>query len=204
MRSTDDRYRSDQARHDLALRLIAHEARTGTIRQLTGLSDDRIRRLFGSYFKHQPGNAVRRRRGRTPSQVSMFLKTPRHRRHAASLAAAFVAGGLFDPETRAVCGDCKLDTGERLCLAYERYLALHGGKDGALLTIEWAWALLGSLQAGDELALDVCEQCDVHYVRDLLSIEAQQCPSCLVMPNGRCRKSRDHAHTGHTLGAGFA
>lgn len=191
MRSTDDRYRSEQARHELALRLIGHEARTGTIRQLTGLSDDRIRRLYGSYFKHQPGNPVRRRRGRTPSQVASFLKTPRHRRHAATLAAAFVAGGLFDPDTRAVRGDSQLDTGLRLCLAYERYLSLHGGRAGALLTIEWAWALLGNLQSGDELALEVCDVCDSHHVRDLLSLESQQCPTCLVAPPGPTRAQRD-------------
>ena len=49
MRVSDDRYTRDRERFDLALRLIRHEARTFTIRQWTGLSDDRIRKLYRSY-----------------------------------------------------------------------------------------------------------------------------------------------------------
>ena len=49
MRVSDDRYTRDRQRLDLALRLIRHEARTFTIRQWTGLSDDRIRKLYRSY-----------------------------------------------------------------------------------------------------------------------------------------------------------
>ena len=45
MRVSDDRYTRDRQRLDLGLRLIRHEARTFTIRQLTGLSDDRIRKI---------------------------------------------------------------------------------------------------------------------------------------------------------------
>ncbi|MGO8854603.1 MAG: hypothetical protein ACLQO1_02655 [Steroidobacteraceae bacterium] len=45
MRVSDDRYTRDRQRLDLALRLIHHEARTFTIRQWTGLSDDRIRKV---------------------------------------------------------------------------------------------------------------------------------------------------------------
>ena len=41
MRVSDDRYTRDRQKFDLALRLIRHEARTFTIRQWTGLSDDR-------------------------------------------------------------------------------------------------------------------------------------------------------------------
>jgi hypothetical protein len=49
MRVSDDRYTRDRQRLDLALRLIRHEARTFTIRQWTGLSDDRIRNSFRGY-----------------------------------------------------------------------------------------------------------------------------------------------------------
>jgi hypothetical protein len=71
MRATDDRYRGEQAKFDLACRMIKHEARTGTIRYLTGMNDDRIRKLYTSYFKHgeEPvaGNEGGRRRGSRPS-----------------------------------------------------------------------------------------------------------------------------------------
>jgi hypothetical protein len=66
MRATDDRYRGEQAKFDLAMRMIGHEARTGTIRFLTGLNDDRIRKLYTSYFKYGQ-EPVRRQRGRSPT-----------------------------------------------------------------------------------------------------------------------------------------
>ncbi len=49
MRITDDRYTRDRQRFDLAFRMIHHEARTSTIRSWTGLSDERIRKLYRSY-----------------------------------------------------------------------------------------------------------------------------------------------------------
>ena len=42
---TDDRYAAERSQFELALRMIRHEARTRTIRECTGLSDDRIRKL---------------------------------------------------------------------------------------------------------------------------------------------------------------
>ena len=69
MRATDDRYRGEQAKFDLAMRMIGHEARTGTIRYLTGLNDDRIRKLYTSYFKYGE-EPVRRQRGRSSRACS--------------------------------------------------------------------------------------------------------------------------------------
>ena len=43
MRISDDRYNRDRQNMEIELRLIGHEARTLTIREWTGLSDDRIR-----------------------------------------------------------------------------------------------------------------------------------------------------------------
>jgi len=46
MRISEDRYERDRQRLELALRFLTHEARTQTIRVWTGLSDDRIRKLY--------------------------------------------------------------------------------------------------------------------------------------------------------------
>jgi hypothetical protein len=57
MRLTDDRYAGERSQFELALRMIRHEARTRTIRECTGLSDDRIRKLYARYFRnsgHKP------------------------------------------------------------------------------------------------------------------------------------------------------
>ena len=45
MRIHDDRYTRERLRFHVALRFIRLEARTHTIRQWTGLSDDRIRKI---------------------------------------------------------------------------------------------------------------------------------------------------------------
>ena len=78
MRVSDDRYTRDRQNFDLALRLIRHEARTFTIRQWTGLSDDRIRKLYRSYV-------LERRRARV---------------YAASRQIA-APGGILLPQSRA-------------------------------------------------------------------------------------------------------
>ena len=50
MRVTDDRYTGEMDKFELAIRMIGHEARTGTIRSCTGFTEDRIRKLYGTYF----------------------------------------------------------------------------------------------------------------------------------------------------------
>ena len=58
MRISDDRYSRDRLRLDLALRFIHHEARTHTIRAWTGLTDDRIRKLYRTYLYEAGGRGV--------------------------------------------------------------------------------------------------------------------------------------------------
>ena len=55
MKLTDDRYAAERRQFELALRMIGHEARTGTITECTGLSDDRIRKLYARYFRSSGG-----------------------------------------------------------------------------------------------------------------------------------------------------
>ena len=67
MRLTDDRYAGEKSQFELALRMIRHEARTRTIKACTGLSDDRIRKLYSTYFVGRTD--VKRRRGGSPFVV---------------------------------------------------------------------------------------------------------------------------------------
>ena len=69
MHISNDLYFRDRQRHDLALRMIRHEARTCTIRSCTGLTDDRIRRLYKTFTRNHSHIDVRRRRGKSPRQV---------------------------------------------------------------------------------------------------------------------------------------
>ena len=95
MRVSDDRYTRDRERFDLALRLIRHEARTFTIRQWTGLSDDRIRKLYRSYVLSEDAAAVLRHRGKSPRQAAFFFRNPEVNFQAAQLASLFVLYGLL-------------------------------------------------------------------------------------------------------------
>ena len=82
MRISDDRYTRDRFRLDLALRFMRHEARTHTIRKWTGLTDDRIRKLYRAYLNETPGH-VSRHRGKSPGQAFYFTRTPRVQQESA-------------------------------------------------------------------------------------------------------------------------
>ena len=107
MRVSDDRYTRDRRKFDLALRLIRHEARTYTIRQWTGLSDDRIRKLYRSYVSESPRGrdeacAVLRHRGKSPRQAAFFFRNPELNFQAAQLASLYMMYGLMRGNERGV------------------------------------------------------------------------------------------------------
>src|SRR5262245_45838491 len=101
MHISNERYFHDRQRHDLALRMIRHEARTCTIRSCTGLTDDRIRRLYKTYASHMPSAPVRRRRGKSPRQVGFFVRNTRAQLESSMLASVFTAFGPWPAQTTA-------------------------------------------------------------------------------------------------------
>src|ERR1700761_4121636 len=94
MRVSDDRYSKDRQKMDLAVRFIRHEARTHTIRQWTGLSDDRIRKLCRSYVAGNGTQQVTRHRGKSPRQAAFFFRNSEVTFQAAQLASLFLIFGL--------------------------------------------------------------------------------------------------------------
>lgn len=179
MRATDDRYAGERERFDLAIRMIGHEARTGTIRQCTGFTEDRIRKIFASYF---PGAGnVRRRRGKSPSQIAPFVSSARRQGEASLLIGLFVLCEVMRPDRdhrtlRAVAeGGVRL--GEGLCDAYEAYRSLHPEPQ---LSFEWTWNLYRCAVSRRELRLAWCCLCDVPYVQDAYALDYQRCPFCEV------------------------
>ena len=108
MRISDDRYTRDRERLDLALRLIRHEARTFTIRQWTGLSDDRIRKLYRSYVMSDAASGVLRHRGKSPRQAAFFFKNPESNFQSAQLASLYLVFGMVDSTAAGFqwCGSC--------------------------------------------------------------------------------------------------
>lgn len=179
MRSTDDRYRGERRRFELAMRMIGHEARTGTIRHCTGLSEDRIRKLYATYFKHTPHGQVRRHRGKSPRQITPFVANLGRRLEASALASLLVTSGLLmDPAVEQRSEPLPLDVGARLCRAFETYRLLIPAPS---LSFEWTWNLYRNLVLGDELQLTSCNDCEALYLFDALSLGQQDCPACALL-----------------------
>lgn len=178
MRVSDDRYTRDRLRLDLAQRLIHHEARTFTIRQWTGLSDDRIRKLYREYAAHSGVRTVRRHRGKSPRQAAYFFRYSELNFQATQLASLYLMFGLLAGSASGMESHYKLGSlegGALLCHAFETYFELH---TPALISFEHAWFLLLALARGDELRMARCTACAGLQLMDLLSRRKPACGNC--------------------------
>ena len=179
MRATDNRYRGERNRFELAMRMIRHEARTGTIRYWTGLSDDRIRKLYTSYFKFVDGVPVKRRRGKSPTQIGPLVRSPARTLESGAFVNMLLANGLVSienpPGPRL---KCNVDLGHRFCQCFETHKMVISKPT---LNFEWGWNLMQSIRRGDELRLAHCDVCSIAYVYDQLTLPRSDCPACLTL-----------------------
>lgn len=173
MQISNDRYFDDRRRHDLALRMIRHEARTCTIRLCTGLTDDRIRRLYQTYASHVPAAPTRRHRGKSPRQIAFYMRNAQMQFEASLLAALFVAFGLLDgsPQTE----HDRLRYGVLFCDAYETHAQL---LPASPMSFEHAWFLLQLLMRQGAFDALRCRQCDGAFLQDRTTVLRRACPSC--------------------------
>jgi len=179
MRITDHRYTGEIDRFRLAIRMISHEARTGTIRCFTGLSEDRIRKLYGTYFKFDETRQIKRRRGKSPTQISGFINSTARQFESTVLVCMFIlcraaehnAEGLAARAT----GIDEVQLGERVCAAFEIYQLLHPQPQ---YSFERAWGLFHALTAVQEICLSHCEHCDGSYIQDRYALNYHVCPCC--------------------------
>jgi hypothetical protein len=178
MRISDDRYSRDRQRLDIALRFIENEARTHTIRQWTGLTDDRIRKLYRSYLCEAGARQVRRHRGKSPHQAAHFLRTLRMRQESALLASICSMLGVLPVigapplAPRLIPG---IRRGSLLCHAFEVYRSLVSEPQ---ISFEHAVFLVDSLARCEELAVGLCCGCRALVVVDRLSLREPRCHSC--------------------------
>ncbi len=179
MRITDNRYRGELDKFDLAVRLIHHEARTGTIRRFTGFTEDRIRKLYGAYFKNGKTDHVRRRRGKSPRQIARFVNST-HRQSEATLLACLCRlcdAFILNDRKRASCIDSidDISLGTRLCDAFETYQQLCPNPQ---FSFEWTWNLYHALVETQELYFSWCDSCRGPYVQDTYALDYRRCPLC--------------------------
>jgi hypothetical protein len=200
MRICDDRYRRERARMELALRFLHHEARTQTIRTWTGLSDDRIRKLYRSYMS-QTRRALPRHRGKSPHQVAYFTRSLRLQEETALLASmlslldvvptavpgASMALGQSMLSTRAASASgpvplADVKRGELLCEAFEVFRLL---LPAAHISFEHAVFLTTALARGDQLRLGDCSGCGSLMVTECFPLRLARCAHCAGTPQSR-------------------
>ena len=162
MRISDARYSRDRLRFDLALRFIQHEARTSTIRLWTGLTDDRIRKLYRSYIADDGGEEVTRHRGKSPQQATFFTRTPAMRQETAVLASVCYLLGVM-PASRVA----------------DAQRALPGMQRGE------AVYLVTALARGDEIAATLCSDCRGLIVVDRYATPGRRCGNCEETAQGK-------------------
>jgi hypothetical protein len=184
MRISDDRYSRDRQRFDLALRFIQHEARTRTIRLWTGLTDDRIRKLYRSYFSAEAEGSVARHRGKSPQQASYFTRTPHMLQETAVLASVCYLLGVMpnSPMLDAHRSLPGMQRGEALCEAFETYRRL---VPAPRISFEHAVFLVTALARADELRATPCADCTGLIVVDRFGTVPRRCLACEESRQGR-------------------
>jgi hypothetical protein len=182
MRISDDRYNRERARMELALRFLHHEARTQTIRAWTGLSDDRIRKLYRFYMS-QVRRHLPRHRGKSPHQVAYFTRSVRAQEETALLASVLSLLGVLPAAAAAPAAGAVADVrdlpsvarGELLCDAFEAFQLV---LPSAQISFEHAVFLATALARGDQLRLDNCGGCGGFVVIEPFQMRAPRCPYC--------------------------
>lgn len=178
MHISSDRYFLDRERHDLALRMIRHEARTCTIRSCTGLTEDCIRKLYKAYARSTLA-PLRRRRGKSPRRPHYFVRTVRIQHQASLLASTLSSFGLTAARERAHAEPIWF--AGLFCDAYEthRQLLAAAGVSPSI-SFEHAWFLLHLLCERAGLRKARCRRCDSLYLQDPAYAGASACPACAL------------------------
>ena len=176
MRILDDRYNRDRQRLELALRFLRHEARTKTIRTWTGLTDDRIRKLYRSYMsgavRHVP-----RHRGKSPHQIAFFTRSVRLQQETAALASLLSLHGVMPIQSGEESGKSLpcVTRGALLCQAFEAYRAFIPSSQ---ISFEHAVFLATALACGDQLRFDGCTDCGSLVVVERFPMRDPRCLQC--------------------------
>ena len=176
MKISASRYDRDQQSIKIAVWFLANEARTQTIRAWTGLSGDRIRKLYREYMASTTC-FVTRKRGNSPRQVAYFWDTARVRQETVWLASLLTLFGVVKREQSA--GERQtlpdLERAELLCCAYEIYRSMI---PSAKISFEHAVFLTQVLWHGKLIRLGTCPGCGSLTIVDPVYIQEGRCALC--------------------------
>jgi hypothetical protein len=172
-RRTQNETHRDFRRYELALRLMAHQARTRTISAMTSLTRHQLATLRRRWRVTED----MRHRGPSPKSLSVFLHSPRARSEGASLAVlcrilkVLPTKGL-NTNARNVFS---LESGERLCEVFEAYRTCFPASD---LEFEEVLLLAIGLAKGEVIELGNCDSCNATILIDLLGSRRRKCSHC--------------------------
>jgi hypothetical protein len=175
MRISEDRYSRDLRRIQLACRMMQHEVRTQWICAWTGLSGARVRNLYRSYEESLDG--AQRHRGPSPKRISSFLRSPQLRTEASAAGGLAQALGVIPDQPMANARRVlpTLESGERLCQAYELFRQI---APEARLTMDQLILLVIALAERQDLEIAHCRNCHGALLVDRLGASRRLCTAC--------------------------
>ena len=184
MRICDDRYHHERVRMELALRFLRHEARTQTIRAWTGLSDDRIRKLYRSYLR-EARSEMPRHRGKSPHQIAYFTRSLRLQEETLALATSLWLLGVvsYADAAHSPGSATGLARGALLCTAFEAYRM---ARPAALISFEHAVFLANALTRGEQLRVGWCGGCSALMVIEPFGLRVRRCLHCTGAADAHC------------------
>ena len=171
---TDDRLGGYFRRYQLALRMMAHGARSQTVCAWSGLTRDQLvtqRQRWGF-------DPDERRRGPAPTALHVFFKSKRHRCDAALFASMCRIVGAIPLHTGKAAAEClpSLENGELLCEALE---AFREWRPDADLEFEHAVLLAVGIVEATAVALAQCFDCHSAMLVDRQGANQTTCEHCL-------------------------
>jgi hypothetical protein len=163
----------DVRRYQLALRLMAHQARTRTISAMTSLSRHQLATLRRRWRVTQE----MRYPGPSPRSLAAFLHSPQARSEGALLAVLCRALKILPGRSRTEAGRgfLSLESGEGLCELYEAYRACFPGSE---LEFEEVLSLIRGLAESEVIELGSCGACGATILIDRLATHRHRCTYC--------------------------
>ena len=174
MRISDERYRRDLRRLQVAWRMILLGARTPTIMRWTRLSKYNVRKLRNEYG----GDAVPRERlrGKAPFRVEFFCRSAILRAETPALVGLLRQFRALPP-----MGECSVEElpdltrAERLCTALEEFRAICPTSE---IDFERVIVLMNELVRGDLIRVTTCSMHPELVVHDCLVAREPRCAHC--------------------------
>lgn len=181
MRVSEIRYARELRRLALAARMIHLGLRAHAVRRWTGLATKRLENLRADVLQQRVGGAVARHHGPPRTSLLVFFKSAARREEGAAIAALCRLYQVFplgrgEMEVKHLASVAR---GERLCQAYEAYLALVPNPGFAF---DEVLLLVTELTRGERVVLQACEECTAALLVDLGNPQAFVCGSCAPGP----------------------